>query len=105
MFDIDRFLDKPKRNSFIPLLVLFLGQLIGSCAEMYRSSRTYHFIYQYGKITSLLIGMFAFIFSMINAIHLYRQIKQWTRKEILLMLLTLSPFLYLLAILISFIYK
>jgi hypothetical protein len=68
---------------------------ISTFVERYRVIRELRWVYEYGKDFSLIIFYGAVVWSIVNSILIWRDLKIETPKKILWFLISISVFLYL----------
>lgn len=78
----------------IPVIFIF-GICISTFVERFRINQDLRWIYEYGKHFSLTMCLGAVIWSIVNSILIFQDLKIEKPKKILWFLLSLSTFLYL----------
>ncbi len=68
------FLERTRRNAFIPVALLVLAFIVGLIAKYFTVYYKYHYIYVYGQLVCVILTLLSLIFSIINGIELVKLI-------------------------------
>jgi len=69
---LNTFLEKTRRNAFIPVAILLLAFIVGLITKYFNVYIKYHDIYVYGQFVCFILMMLSLIFSVINGIELVK---------------------------------
>ena len=93
---LNTFLEKTRRNAFIPIITCAVAIIIFRIANLFRLIDGYHFVYSWGCLIGYFLIVLCIIFSVVNGVFLIKKISvtaDW-KYDLFLLLINCLPLLY-----------